>query len=144
LNLAVAMRAYALSTGVCRTIIAPCDVLISADPPHFRQPDILVISNERWGKNPPSNDPAPLSPAPELVVEVISPSETAASLADKLRDYTSVDVREIWIVRPDKETVEVRQLADTNGHASASKSSRTARSRVFDGLSVPLEVIFAE
>ncbi len=49
----------------------------------------------------------PLEIGPELVVEIISDSETQRILGDKLADYVSIGVNECWVVRPDLETVEV-------------------------------------
>src|SRR5437588_11069751 len=72
-------------------IQAPCDVLIQRSPLRTRQPDVLVISHGRLG-NRNLNDPSPLEPAPELVAEVLSPSDTQRMLDDKLADYRRVTV----------------------------------------------------
>src|SRR4051794_27372181 len=45
----------------------PCDVLIRRSPLRTRQPDVLVISHGRLAGRD-LEDPAPLEPAPELVV----------------------------------------------------------------------------
>lgn len=53
---------------------------------------------------------AQFSPAPELVVEVRSPSDTLKVLTDKLVDYGRVDVLECWIVDMNTQTVEVLRM----------------------------------
>jgi Uma2 family endonuclease len=49
---------------------------------------------------------------PELVVEVLSPANTRPERAQKLRDYESLVVPEVWALSPEAETFEVLQLRD--------------------------------
>jgi Uma2 family endonuclease len=46
--------------------------------------------------------------APDLVVEILSPSETASDLAEKLRDYRAAGTRLIWVVDPERRVISVR------------------------------------
>jgi Uma2 family endonuclease len=48
---------------------------------------------------------------PDLVIEVLSPTNTRRELEAKLRDYHSVAVREAWVISPQARTLEVLQLA---------------------------------
>jgi Uma2 family endonuclease len=50
--------------------------------------------------------------APELVVEVLSPANTRSERAEKLQDYESLGVPEVWVVSPEAQTVEVLTLQD--------------------------------
>jgi Uma2 family endonuclease len=43
--------------------------------------------------------------APDLAVEVLSPSESASELEEKLADYTAAGTRLIWVVDPARRTV---------------------------------------
>jgi Uma2 family endonuclease len=47
---------------------------------------------------------------PQLAVEVLSPWETRRQTAEKVADYESIGVPEVWIVSPEAETVEVLHL----------------------------------
>ena len=123
-------------------IIAPCDVEITYQPLRSRQPNLLFISCERLEQNAPSDQYAPLSPAPELVVETVSPSDTAIVLAAKIADYRAVDVHEVWIVRPEGLTIEVLTLADGAGRVYG--PGETAVSTLFDGLAVSVDTVFEE
>ena len=51
-----------------------------------------------------------LHSAPQLVVEVISPSNTPAEIQEKLKDYASIGVPEIWVFVAETKTVEVWYL----------------------------------
>jgi Uma2 family endonuclease len=48
--------------------------------------------------------------APELVVEVLSPANTRRLMNEKIRDYESIAVPELWIISPEAQTVEVLLL----------------------------------
>ena len=145
-NLYRAFYDYEVRSEAGQAIQPPCDVLvIRSGRLRARQPDVLFISRERLAQNPPSDDPAPLSPAPELVVEILSPSDKPAVLAAKVADYRSVDVREVWVVRTEAQTVEVVRLSvdeiETVGTYGAGEA---AASLVFDGLTVNVDDIFAQ
>jgi len=49
---------------------------------------------------------------PELIVEVLSPANTRAERAGKLKDYESLGVPEVWVVSPEARTVEVLTLVN--------------------------------
>jgi len=125
-------------------IAAPCDVQITYQPLRSRQPDMLFISRARLAKNLPAETYAPLSPAPELVVEIVSPSDTSSVLSSKLADYQTADVQEVWLLRPDARQVEVVQLAAQGYTRILYVMGDTALSQVFPGLAVPVDSIFQE
>lgn len=143
-NILNALRQYErMQTG--EVIAAPCDVLvIRSSRLRARQPDVLFISMERLAQNPPADNPAPLSPAPELVVEILSPSDKPAVLAAKLADYRMVDVREVWVVHTETQTVDVVRLTVDEIKTIASYGAgETVVSAAFDGLTVHADDIFA-
>jgi Uma2 family endonuclease len=45
--------------------------------------------------------------APDLAVEIVSPSNTAAEIRDKVRDYLAAGVRLVWVLRPRDGTITV-------------------------------------
>lgn len=108
-NLFEKLRMYQRQTRWGKVRIAPCGVLITYKPLRIRQPDVLFISQERYGVRSLLNA-EPLAPAPELVVEVLSDSDTRQMRFAKIRDYCAVSVNECWLVSPEAETVEVLRL----------------------------------
>jgi Uma2 family endonuclease len=48
--------------------------------------------------------------APDVAVEVLSPSETASDIADKLADYRAAGTAAVWLIDPAKRTVGVLTL----------------------------------
>ena len=86
----------------------------------------------------------PLEAAPEIVVEIISDSETQRMLGDKLADYVHIGVDECWVVRPDDGTVEVLALTPGGARTVATYGDGQAvASVVFPGLVVPVAEVFA-
>jgi Uma2 family endonuclease len=82
-------------------------LLIRRNPVTTRVPDIAVFIRS----NVVEQD-GYIHSAPELVVEVLSPANTRAERADKLRDYESLGVPEVWVLSPEGQTVEVLLLKE--------------------------------
>lgn len=75
---------------------------LEADPLTIRAPDVAFVQRSRI----PEGEPAGFWPlAPDLVVEIISPSETARDIHEKVDDYLRAGTRLIWLVYPDNKTV---------------------------------------
>ncbi len=91
--------------GRCRTYVSPFDVWPTGDTKDaYVQPDVTVICDS--GKI----TDAGCVGAPDLVVEVLSPSTAGKDRKAKLRLYQRSGVREYWIVDPVMRTVEVFRL----------------------------------
>jgi Uma2 family endonuclease len=87
--------------------IAPLDVVMRRDPLRTRQPDQMFIGNARRyiiGRQV-------IEGGPDLVIEILSPSNSRRELQEKLQDYRAIGVREAWIIAPQGRTVEVLQLS---------------------------------
>jgi Uma2 family endonuclease len=73
------------------------------NPDTVRAPDIAFVRAERL---PPEGiGPGFLELAPDLAVEVVSPSDTVSELGEKVGEYLDVGVRAIWVVDPANRTV---------------------------------------
>lgn len=141
-NILDALRAYQRTSRRGRAFMAPRDVRVSINPLRTRQPDVLFISHERIDGQP-LNDPAPFPEAPELVVEVLSDSDTRAMRQGKIVDFCAAGVNECWLVSPEGEAVEVLRLTP-NGpeRAALYASGQTLQSITFDDLTLALDDIF--
>jgi Uma2 family endonuclease len=75
-------------------------------PGLVRLPDVSFVS---WDHFPNRLLPAEQVPdlAPDLAVEILSPSNTAAEMARKRREYFAAGTRLVWEVDPDARTVTV-------------------------------------
>ena len=86
---------------------APYDIVIRRAPLRTHQPDLLFLSHERAEQIPDLQNQPRIEVAPELVIEVLSPSDTASEWLEKLRDYHQIGVQEVWAVDPQSASVEV-------------------------------------
>lgn len=84
---------------------APFDVLFSEED--IVQPDIIFVSNENKKIITKDN----IEGAPDLLVEILSPSTSKRDIGIKKKLYARHGVREYWIVDPENETVEILRLS---------------------------------
>lgn len=91
---------------------APIDVVLSEKD--VLQPDVLVILNEHLD----SIEKKRIVGAPDLVVEIISPSSVATDSIIKRTAYERAGVPEYWLVDPQQKTVEVFVLEKRRVHFS--------------------------
>ena len=65
-----------------------------------RRPDVAFISFERWARNRPVPQTRSWAVVPDLAIEIVSPTNTADEVAEKLEEYFRVGVRSVWVVYP--------------------------------------------
>lgn len=137
---------YALEgtlNGYC--LCAPYDVVIRRAPLRTRQPDVFFITKDRIEAVGGIPDEEPLEAAPELIIEVLSPSETPRVLGDKLADFRAIGVQEAWIISPEAETVQVLRLTEQEAETVAVYAyGQTLRSIVFPAIELSTNAIFTE
>ena len=115
------------------------DGMARLNPGLIRIPDVSFIS---WKHFPNRKVPAVpmLDLAPDLAVEVLSPSNTREEMERKLHDYFEAGVALVWYVDPADRTVQVFHGPDESavlgGHEVLSGES------VLPGLELPLPKIF--
>ena len=96
-----------LDDRTVQVIVATFGLVIRKEPLTTRVPDIGVFIRA----NVVEHD-GYIHSAPELVVEVLSPANTRSERAEKLQDYESLGVPEVWVVSPEAQTVEVLLFRD--------------------------------
>lgn len=78
---------------------------------HVRIPDVAYVSWDRLPGRRVPDEPIP-DLAPDLAIEVLSPSNTAAEMRRKRQDYFGVGVRLVWEVDPRTRTIDVYTSRD--------------------------------
>ena len=71
---------------------------------NLRSPDISFVASAGLPEGIPAGF---LRVAPDLAVEVLSPTDRAGEMAHKVGEYLAVGVRLLWVVDPEKATVVV-------------------------------------
>lgn len=90
----------------CEVYLSPCDVRLDKDNYTMVQPDLLVICGEY------DENGIRYEGAPELVVEILSPSSRSKDMVLKLYKYQNAGVKEYWIIDPKHRTVYIHQFSD--------------------------------
>ena len=87
-------------------IVFPSDTgfVLSREPGTLRGPDVAFVRGERAaGLNLRANIPG----APDLAVEVISPTDTIRAMRYKVDQYIAAGCKAVWVLDPEKREVEV-------------------------------------
>lgn len=89
------------NNGKCRVFEAPTDVQIDCDNKTMLQPDVFIVcKREQLTK-------LRVVGAPDLVVEVLSPSNIFVDLIFKYHKYKNAGVREYWVINPEEKDLVV-------------------------------------
>lgn len=115
--------------------IVPAPTGVALDEENGLQPDILFISNARRGIISERG----VDGAPDLVVEVLSPSTKARDLGIKLRRYAAAGVPHYWTLEPVTHVLEERRLTVDGYELIGTYGERdTFRPALFPGLEIRL------
>ena len=138
LEIATHLRNAVFMRRLGRVFVAPLDVELSYG--NVVQPDVFVLLNKHLNRIKTSR----IIGAPDLIVEVASPSTARHDLRAKLDAYTSVGVPEYWVVNPEAQTVELLVLEhDIYTSLGVFSGQTTLPSRVLVDLPVEVEQFFA-
>ena len=85
-------------------VTAGSGYVLAEDPPTLRGPDIGVVLEPRSTEGVPGGW---VRGAPDVVVEVLSPSDASTTMQQKVLDYLGAGARWVWIVDPLARTVTV-------------------------------------
>ncbi len=133
----VALRAYVKLAGLGRVFMGPIDVQLS--PENMFQPDLVVLLNAHLERVAEKK----ITGAPDLAVEIASPSTAAYDRLTKYEKYAQAGITEYWIVKPTSRTVEVLVLERGEYRSLGIFSGQqTLPSRVVPGLPVMVEQFF--
>lgn len=105
------------------------------------EPDICFFLKEKSDKLKPDQM---LLPAPDFVVEVVSPSTEKTDRTIKFEDYESHGVKEYWIIDPEKEFVEQYLLNEGKYFLQLKSGNGIISSPVIEGFDIPIRAIFDE
>jgi len=101
------------------------------------QPDIVVVCDNK------KIDKKGCLGAPDIVVEILSPSTGYKDETSKLALYEKYGVREYWIVNPDAEYIMIYRLKDNKYEKPEYlKKDDILSSIVLEGLTIKLKDIF--
>jgi Uma2 family endonuclease len=116
----ISENAYRLSASICRS------------------PDLAVILGDHYEE---LLDAKVIPIIPEIVAEVLSPSETPRMIHRKLKQYFEAGVKEVWLIDPDVREIEVWTGPTLPDHALG--GGAVLEGSLLPGFYLPLEELFA-
>jgi len=119
----------------CKPFIAPTDLKLSDED--VVQPDLMVVCNKDQIKE------SHLEGAPDLVVEILSPSTQSHDRKRKMALYARTGVKEVWLISPLPPGIEVFLLdGATYRFMGMYQLADQFKSPSFDELELDLDALF--
>jgi len=132
-----------LSDKPCKWFHAPFDVRFpSKDGPEIDsvvQPDICIVCDLQ------KLDKQGCNGSPDLVVEILSPSNTTKEMSQKFDLYESECVKEYWLVHPEEKWLMIYSLNDKNQYTGSkhyTPEDGTINAVIFPDLALDLNKVF--
>ncbi|SHI82421.1 Endonuclease, Uma2 family (restriction endonuclease fold) [Cruoricaptor ignavus] len=126
----------------CEVYFAPFDVRLpskSGEVITVVQPDLCVICDRT------KLDDKGCNGAPELIVEILSPGNSAKEMGIKFNLYEESGVQEYWLVQPAEKAILVYTLEEGKFIGLQPVTlGMTAKSRKFDGLEISADEVFRD
>ena len=135
-----------LEDKTCEIFVAPCDVRLLADKNNGSddksdntvvQPDLLVVCD-------PDKlaDGKAVKGAPDLVIEILSPSNASHDMVKKFQKYRNANVPEIWFIDPDTGTTQVFLLENGKYSVDFYSAEDVVPVGILPGFELDMKMIF--
>ena len=131
-----------LKGKLCEVYVAPFDVRLNADKSDDTvvQPDILVVCD----KSKFDPDGKGVVGAPDLIIEILSPSTERRDRMVKFRAYQQAGVHEYWIVDPANKMVATNVLSGGKYVTHSYFEDESVPVHVLEGCTITLSEVFEE
>ncbi len=106
-------------------------------PQTVRRPDISFFNADRWRQCNP--DEIPLPGAPDIAVEVLSPSESAIDVHRKIAEYLKTGSQEVWLLDFSNQEIFVH----TSSAVRLLRSGDLLKSELLPGFSVSVSDVLS-
>ena len=146
INLLLLMGTF-LKGKSCKVYHAPFDVRLpdfgeqhDDDVPTVVQPDLVVVCDEK------KLDDRGCRGAPDMVVEILSPSTSRKDITVKFDLYERHGVREYWVIHPGEDSLMIFTLGEDGRYGRPRGFGRgdIVASTVLEGLELAIDEVFAE
>jgi len=128
-----------LEGNPCQVFHAPIDVCLFAEGDNddtVVQPDIIVVCDRL------KLDGKRCNGAPDIIIEILSPSSAVHDRVIKFKKYQQAGVREYWIIDPAEKSVFVHILENGKYVTSAYSDTDTVPVHMLYGCEIDLQKVF--
>lgn len=128
---------YIISNKLGKLFAAPMDVLFT--PHDSFQPDLLFIAKERLN----IIDENKIEGTPDLIVEILSPSNDTNEMSYKKHIYGSTGVKEYWLINVEKQTLTLyKQIENELRWQKDIQKNEVLQSEIITGFELDISKIF--
>ncbi len=135
-HLSTAAREQRIGMAVMETLFT-----LRKEPLLRRQPDVALVHYARWGAGPPHVGMA-WDTVPNLAVEIVSPTNAAEEVDQKVVDYFSAGAELVWTLNPESQRLYLHRSLKNVEIISATGTLDAGP--LLPGFSLPLATLFAE
>jgi len=126
-------------TGAGEVWIAEVGFILRRDPDCVRAPDVAFVRAERLG--PGAVTDRFFDGAPDLAVEVVSPSDSSTGIEACVQDYLRAGTSLVWVVYPELEAVRAVKADGTESFIEG--DATLSDEELLPGFELPLALLFA-
>jgi Uma2 family endonuclease len=137
-NLTERLNAFVRENDLGRVLTGEVGIYTGRDPDTVRGADVLFISHERLESASPDGF---LDVAPELIVEIMSPTNKWEEVRRKIEEYLAIGVEQVWIVEPANRAVQIYRSRDAV--RTLSEDDVLEGEGKLDGFTLPVRDLFA-
>ena len=119
-------------------IIAEAGFVLASTPLAIRGPDVAIVRNERLHDERVAGF---LRGAPDIAIEVVSPSNRPGELLTKVAEFLEAGTQAVWVVYPRTRTVIVH---DAGGDVSFYDADSVVIAAILPGFELAVREIFAD
>lgn len=138
-SLAALLWAHVREAGLPMAVVVETGFKLAADPDTVRGPDVAVVRRDRVTQPEPLGFP---DLGPDLVVEVLSPSDRPGAVLAKVADWLNAGSRLVWVIDPERALARVYRSDGTE--ALVSQTDALDGEDVVPGFSCPLNTVLQE
>lgn len=136
-----ALGNYADAHALGEVFDSSTEFMLRRDPPLVLVPDVSFVRRARLPEDLVNDDAEYAVLAPDLAAEVLSPSERAGRVQQKIEEYLEHGTDLVWLIDPQHRTATV--YTRQGGVRWLHEGDRLDGGDVIPGFSVPLAFLFA-
>jgi Uma2 family endonuclease len=109
-----------------------------------RRPDLAFLSAAKWPLNRRGPEAESWPIIPDLAVEIVSPTNYASKVLDKVREYEKAGVRLVWVIYPSAREVHVFDAGNRSVIGRLQGGDRLKGEPVLPGFELDLAMLFGD
>lgn len=130
------LRGFVKRERLGRVVTAEAGFILSRNPDTVRAADVAFVRRERIR---PGRHPRFFEGAPDLAIEVVSPSDRMSDVQAKVNEWLAACARSVWVVDTPNRSIDIFH---SGGHMTRFRESDVLTDDVLPGFTLKLDELF--